>query len=55
MTGPEFREWRISEKEMTQVELSAYLGVTVKTISHWENEHTKIPKIIEVLINEKSA
>ena len=51
MTGEKLKEWRSAEK-LTQAELAYRIGVTVTTVSAWEQNRSPIPKYLELLIKE---
>jgi len=42
MTGPDLRTWRHTHK-MTQAELATRLGITIRTVTRWEQGRCPIP------------
>ncbi len=64
MTGEQLKKWRESQSpvyekdergiqidHMSQEEAAEHFGVTRQTINNWENNHTPIPKAVEIVVN----
>ena len=49
LTPEELREWRI-RYDLTQDELAKLIGVSQKTVSHWETGARKIPPYLVLLL-----